>query len=189
MVTSPPVTVRAVACALTLTPSSRLSRASFRACLAQRHRRRRRPARCSGKQAVVEEETPSSQEAKNGEGDEGRAVQGWFSLDTIGLDILSIALPAALALAADPIAALVDTAFVGHLGEAKLSSFPQFLPLWGLMLQMETFDSSFLCFPSFVNEHSLIFKLNTRNFSVIRFGRTCCCWCINFSVQFGVKAV
>jgi len=150
MVTSPLVTVRAAAFALTLTPSSRLSRASFRACLAQR-RRRRWPPRCSGKQAaVVEEETPSPQEAKNGEGEQGRGPQGWFALDTIGLDILSIALPAALALAADPIAALVDTAFVGHIGEAKLSPFPQFLPFRGavcgllsadanLMLQMETF--------------------------------------------------
>ncbi|CAD6269099.1 unnamed protein product [Miscanthus lutarioriparius] len=71
MVTSPPVTVRAVACALTLTPSSRLSRA----CLAQR-RRRRRPPRCSRKQAVVEEETASTRKAKNGEGDEGRGAQG-----------------------------------------------------------------------------------------------------------------
>jgi hypothetical protein len=99
---------------------------------------------------VVEEETPSPQEAKNGEGEQGRGPQGWFALDTIGLDILSIALPAALALAADPIAALVDTAFVGHIGEAKLSPFPQFLPFRGavcgllsadanLMLQMETF--------------------------------------------------
>lgn len=32
------------------------------------------------------------------------------------MEILSIALPAVLALAADPIASLVDTAFVGHLG-------------------------------------------------------------------------
>lgn len=30
--------------------------------------------------------------------------------------MLAIALPAALALAADPIASLVDTAFVGHIG-------------------------------------------------------------------------
>lgn len=30
---------------------------------------------------------------------------------------MSIALPAALALAADPITSLVDTAFVGHLGK------------------------------------------------------------------------
>lgn len=32
------------------------------------------------------------------------------------MQILSIALPAALALAADPITSLVDTGFVGHLG-------------------------------------------------------------------------
>lgn len=36
--------------------------------------------------------------------------------DQLGLEILSIALPAALALAADPITSLVDTAFVGHIG-------------------------------------------------------------------------
>ena len=83
---------------------------------------------------MVEEEAASSREAKNGEGDKGRGVQGWFALDTIGLDILSIALPAALALAADPIAALVDTAFVGHLGEVNLSPFPQFLPFSGVSL-------------------------------------------------------
>ena len=39
-----------------------------------------------------------------------------FKLDNIGLDVISIALPAVLSLAADPIASLVDTAFVGHLG-------------------------------------------------------------------------
>ncbi|XP_068340039.1 protein DETOXIFICATION 44, chloroplastic-like [Pyrus communis] len=38
-----------------------------------------------------------------------------FKLDGIFVDFLSIALPAALALAADPITSLVDTAFVGHL--------------------------------------------------------------------------
>ena len=39
-----------------------------------------------------------------------------FKVDELGREILSIALPAALALAADPITSLVDTAFVGHLG-------------------------------------------------------------------------
>ncbi|CAD6269123.1 unnamed protein product [Miscanthus lutarioriparius] len=131
MVTSPPVTVRAVACALTLTPSSRLSRA----CLAQR-RRRRRPPRCSRKQAVVEEETASTRKAKNGEGDEGRGAQGWFALDTIGLDILSVALPAALALAADPIAALVDTAFVGHLGSAELAAVGVSISVFSLVSKL-----------------------------------------------------
>lgn len=37
-------------------------------------------------------------------------------MDELGEDILSIALPALLALAADPLSSLVDTAFVGHLG-------------------------------------------------------------------------
>jgi Na+-driven multidrug efflux pump len=45
-----------------------------------------------------------------------RALLGRFSLDEVGMDILGIALPAVLALAADPITALVDTAFVGHIG-------------------------------------------------------------------------
>ena len=39
-----------------------------------------------------------------------------LNLDELGRDMLSIALPALLALAADPITSLVDTAFVGHLG-------------------------------------------------------------------------
>ncbi|XP_054777878.1 protein DETOXIFICATION 44, chloroplastic isoform X2 [Prosopis cineraria] len=42
----------------------------------------------------------------------------WLKLDILGMDILSIALPAVLALAADPIASLVDTAFVGHIGNS-----------------------------------------------------------------------
>lgn len=40
-----------------------------------------------------------------------------LTLDELGMEIMSIALPAALALAADPITSLVDTAFVGHLGK------------------------------------------------------------------------
>lgn len=43
-------------------------------------------------------------------------VLDWLKLDEIGLEIVNIALPAVLALAADPLASLVDTAFVGHLG-------------------------------------------------------------------------
>lgn len=39
-----------------------------------------------------------------------------FKLDELGVEIMRIAVPAALALAADPLASLVDTAFVGRLG-------------------------------------------------------------------------
>jgi len=37
-------------------------------------------------------------------------------MDSIGKEILGIAFPSALAVAADPIASLIDTAFIGHLG-------------------------------------------------------------------------
>jgi len=43
-----------------------------------------------------------------------------FKADKLGLDISFIALPAAVALAADPIASLVDTAFVGRIGTTSV---------------------------------------------------------------------
>lgn len=46
-----------------------------------------------------------------------------IKFDGLGLEIMSIALPAALALAADPLASLVDTAFVGHLGTSVSLQF------------------------------------------------------------------
>ncbi|KAK9289340.1 hypothetical protein L1049_007495 [Liquidambar formosana] len=52
-----------------------------------------------------------------------RRLRGKLNVDELGLEILSIALPAALALAADPITSLVDTAFVGHLvGSVELAA-------------------------------------------------------------------
>ncbi|KAL5550737.1 hypothetical protein UlMin_000913, partial [Ulmus minor] len=47
---------------------------------------------------------------------------GILKFDELVPEILSIALPAALALAADPITSLVDTAFVGHIGSAELAA-------------------------------------------------------------------
>uniref|UniRef100_A0A1J3D0P3 Protein DETOXIFICATION n=1 Tax=Noccaea caerulescens TaxID=107243 RepID=A0A1J3D0P3_NOCCA len=45
-----------------------------------------------------------------------------FSMDAIGREILSMAFPAALALAADPVASLIDTAFIGRLGAVELAA-------------------------------------------------------------------
>ncbi|KAL6284326.1 hypothetical protein ACE6H2_015255 [Prunus campanulata] len=45
-----------------------------------------------------------------------------LNLDKLGLEIASIALPAALALTADPIASLVDTAFIGQIGPVELAA-------------------------------------------------------------------
>jgi putative MATE family efflux protein len=45
-----------------------------------------------------------------------------FKLDKLAEEIASIALPAALALTADPIASLVDTAFIGQIGSVELAA-------------------------------------------------------------------
>ncbi|CAN4110376.1 unnamed protein product [Withania somnifera] len=45
-----------------------------------------------------------------------------FKFDDLGMEILRIAFPAALALAADPIASLIDTAFIGHLGAVEIAA-------------------------------------------------------------------
>lgn len=45
-----------------------------------------------------------------------------FKLDELGREIARIALPAALALAADPVASLVDTAFIGQIGSVELAA-------------------------------------------------------------------
>ncbi|CAK7342520.1 unnamed protein product [Dovyalis caffra] len=45
-----------------------------------------------------------------------------FRKDELGLEIAQIAIPAALALAADPIASIIDTAFIGHIGPVKLAA-------------------------------------------------------------------
>ncbi|XP_057433886.1 protein DETOXIFICATION 42-like [Lotus japonicus] len=45
-----------------------------------------------------------------------------FKSDSLGREILSIALPAAMALTADPIASLVDTAFIGQIGLVELAA-------------------------------------------------------------------
>lgn len=49
------------------------------------------------------------------------AFRNAFSSDELGLEILNISLPTTLALAADPIASLIDTAFIGHIGLLSFS--------------------------------------------------------------------
>jgi hypothetical protein len=82
---------------------------------------------------VVQDETPPEPkpETENDSEEDSQKVSvmlGLLTLDSVAVDILSIAVPTVLALAADPITALVDTAFVGHIGKSlsprcKLSRF------------------------------------------------------------------
>ncbi|RLM70056.1 uncharacterized protein C2845_PM17G00620 [Panicum miliaceum] len=104
-------------------------------CCRRRPRRatpRWRPPRCSRKGKpvvtdVVEEAAPRGPETERKDDEESEAgalrrFLGRLRLDGVAADIISIAAPAVLALAADPITALVDTAFVGHIGSAELAA-------------------------------------------------------------------
>ncbi|KAE8775039.1 MATE efflux family protein 1 [Hordeum vulgare] len=53
-----------------------------------------------------------------------------FQRDNLGKEIMEIAVPGALALMADPLASLVDTAFIGHIGVC----LPSLVPLCPLSL-------------------------------------------------------
>ncbi|KAI3676236.1 hypothetical protein L1987_85837 [Smallanthus sonchifolius] len=59
-----------------------------------------------------------------------------IKFDELGMEIMSIALPAALALAADPITSLVDTAFVGHLGSAELAAVGVSISIFNLVAKL-----------------------------------------------------
>ncbi|KAF5759544.1 putative multi antimicrobial extrusion protein [Helianthus annuus] len=66
-------------------------------------------------------------------------IQGFrekLGFDELGMEIMSIALPAALALAADPITSLVDTAFIGHLGSAELAAVGVSISLFNLVAKL-----------------------------------------------------
>ncbi|KVI11198.1 Multi antimicrobial extrusion protein [Cynara cardunculus var. scolymus] len=66
-------------------------------------------------------------------------IQGFrekLKFDELGMEIMSIALPAALALAADPITSLVDTAFVGHLGSAELAAVGVSISIFNLVAKL-----------------------------------------------------
>ncbi|XP_042014875.1 protein DETOXIFICATION 42-like isoform X1 [Salvia splendens] len=49
-------------------------------------------------------------------------VRSALKLDELGVEIATIALPAAMALTADPIASLIDTAFIGQIGPVELAA-------------------------------------------------------------------
>ncbi|RZC78143.1 hypothetical protein C5167_002390 [Papaver somniferum] len=66
----------------------------------------------------------------------GRKWWNEFSAGELGWEVLSIALPAALALAADPITSLVDTAFVGRLGSVELAAVGVSISVFNLVSKL-----------------------------------------------------
>ncbi|KAL7589739.1 hypothetical protein Lser_V15G39450 [Lactuca serriola] len=87
----------------------------------------------------LDEVAPSSPSGSTSSNPFASLIQSFrdkLTLDELGMEIMSIALPAALALAADPITSLVDTAFVGHLGSAELAAVGVSISIFNLVAKL-----------------------------------------------------
>ncbi|KAD5802841.1 hypothetical protein E3N88_14201 [Mikania micrantha] len=84
-----------------------------------------------------------------------------LTLDSLGREILSIAIPVTIALAADPVASLVDTMYIGHIGSVEIAAV-------GISIALFNQVSKVVIFPlvsvttSFVAEEETIEKVNMK---------------------------
>ncbi|KAJ9164351.1 hypothetical protein P3X46_023940 [Hevea brasiliensis] len=82
-----------------------------------------------------------------------------LKLDELGVEIARIALPAALALTADPIASLVDTAFIGRIGPVELAAVGVSIALFNQVSRIAIFPLVSVT-TSFVAEEDTIGKVS-----------------------------
>ncbi|KAK9132622.1 hypothetical protein Scep_012150 [Stephania cephalantha] len=83
-----------------------------------------------------------------------------FKKDELALEILRIAVPAALALTADPIASLIDTAFIGHLGAVEVAAVGVAVAVFNQASRVAIFPLVSIT-TSFVAEEDTIGRMNT----------------------------
>ncbi|XP_031271953.1 protein DETOXIFICATION 42 [Pistacia vera] len=88
-----------------------------------------------------------------------RNARNALKLDELGLEILQIALPASLALTADPIASLVDTAFIGQIGPVELAAVGVAIALFNQISRIAIFPLVSIT-TSFVAEEDTVNKTN-----------------------------
>ncbi|XP_004499881.1 protein DETOXIFICATION 43-like [Cicer arietinum] len=84
-----------------------------------------------------------------------------FKMDSLAKELLGIAFPSALAVAADPIASLIDTAFIGHLGPVELAAAGVSIALFNQASRITIFPLVSIT-TSFVAEEDTINKINIR---------------------------
>lgn len=87
-----------------------------------------------------------------------RDARSVFKMDELGLEITRIALPAALALTADPIASLIDTAFVGQIGPVELAAVGVSIALFNQVSRIAIFPLVSVT-TSFVAEEDTVAKV------------------------------
>ncbi|CAL5196298.1 unnamed protein product [Lathyrus oleraceus] len=84
-----------------------------------------------------------------------------FKMDALSREILGIALPSALAVAADPIASLIDTAYIGHLGAVELAAAGVSIALFNQASKITIFPLVSIT-TSFVAEEDTIKRMNIK---------------------------
>ncbi|KAL7120551.1 hypothetical protein ACP275_02G128900 [Erythranthe tilingii] len=88
-----------------------------------------------------------------------REARHVFKRDELGMEILRIAFPAALALAADPIASLIDTAFIGHLGPVEIAAVGVSIAIFNQASKVTIFPLVSIT-TSFVAEENTVKRIN-----------------------------
>ncbi|KAJ4969853.1 hypothetical protein NE237_002952 [Protea cynaroides] len=83
-----------------------------------------------------------------------------LKMDELGSEIAQIAFPAAMALTADPIASLVDTAFIGQIGPVELAAVGVSIALFNQVSRIAIFPLVSIT-TSFVAEEDTVERLNT----------------------------
>ncbi|KAF5822413.1 putative multi antimicrobial extrusion protein [Helianthus annuus] len=84
-----------------------------------------------------------------------------FKMDSLGKEILTIAVPAAMAFAADPVASLIDTAFIGHIGAVEIAAVGVSIAIFNQVSKVAIFPLVSIT-TSFVAEEETIERLNSK---------------------------
>ncbi|XP_076918516.1 protein DETOXIFICATION 42-like isoform X2 [Bidens hawaiensis] len=88
-----------------------------------------------------------------------------LKMDSLGKEILLIAVPAAMALAADPIASLIDTAFIGRLGPVEIAAVGVSIAIFNQVSKVAIFPLVSIT-TSFVAEEETIERMNLEEIKV-----------------------
>ncbi|XP_076917763.1 protein DETOXIFICATION 42-like [Bidens hawaiensis] len=88
-----------------------------------------------------------------------------LKMDSLGKEILLIAVPAAMALAADPIASLIDTAFIGHLGPVEIAAVGVSIAIFNQVSKVAIFPLVSIT-TSFVAEEETLERMNMEEIKV-----------------------
>lgn len=88
-----------------------------------------------------------------------------LKMDSLGKEILLIAVPAAMALAADPIASLIDTAFIGRIGPVEIAAVGVSIAIFNQVSKVAIFPLVSIT-TSFVAEEETIERMNSEAIKV-----------------------